>query len=116
MGWGVFAGKKWACMDLLLFEMFMMIRVNQMGAPTLRVVIKWEVRVIVNGAAPHKFIMIIKYRVGAIIDVAPFMNVLLVDLAKEDAVLIMMRITADLVEEVVQYMWVNIKVGRRPHK
>lgn len=112
----MFVGRKWACIDFLLFDRFIMIRVSQVGAPILRVVIKWDVRVIVNGAAPHRFRMMIEYNVGFIIDLALFTNILLVDLVREDVILIVVDIIMYLVEGVIQYMWVNIRVGRSPHK
>lgn len=103
-------------MDLLLFDRFIIIRVSHVGAPNLRVVTRWDVRVIVNGAAPHRFRMMIEYRVGFIINPALFTNILLVDLVNEDVILIIVDNMMNFVEGVAQYIWVNIKVGRRPQK
>lgn len=52
---GVFSGKKWA---LAIFNPVVSdarIMASQIGAPHLKVIIRWEVRVIVYGAAPQRF-------------------------------------------------------------
>ena len=57
---GVFSGRKWAEVDLILFVKEIIIKAIHMGSPILSVVIRWEVKVIVNGEDPHIFIIIIK--------------------------------------------------------
>ena len=73
MNEGVFSGKKWADMDLILLLNDSIIMVDHIGAPVLNVDIKCEVSVIVSGAAPHLFRMISEWNDGINMNNIPLM-------------------------------------------
>ena len=52
---GVFSGRKWALISFRLDVIDRRRRANQVGAPHLKVMNRWDVRVVEYGAAPHIF-------------------------------------------------------------
>ena len=72
IGLGVFSGSKKAVKIFILVKIEIRINLNHIGNPILKVVSRWEVMVIVKGAAPYKFKIIIDMNVGVKIEDVPF--------------------------------------------
>lgn len=111
---GLFSGSKWAYVSFNLFVIEMIVRVSHEGAPILRVVMRWEVMVTVNGEAPQIFIIIIDVNVGVNIIMVPFRNRVFVELVNMD-VIFMIGVSVTCRDGgVSQYSWRNRVAGRVP--